>query len=151
MSALCSQAYLSAQVNTADPLELIISLYETAILNVRKAMTAIAEEDPETRRDAISKTAEILMTLTESLDYTVGDSLAGHLFGLYNFQLEKLLEANRNEDIEALQSVKSTLSILLNGWQEVATNPEAQQILAERESRGESAISPHRAALSMTV
>jgi len=120
MTAQCSNTYLATQIRTSDPISLVISLYEEAIASVAKAMKAIENKDDNTRRNTIRKAGDILMALTEALDFTQQEQLAGRLFALYNFQMQRLLQANRNQDIEALQEVKSTLSILLSGWQEAA-------------------------------
>ncbi|MFP4380675.1 MAG: flagellar export chaperone FliS [Candidatus Sumerlaeia bacterium] len=116
MSAYYSNAYLETQVGTSDPIALVISLYESAIAKVSRAMQAIEDGDYVKRGEMTSETAEILLTLSNSLDFSQSNNLAGRLFALYNFMMRQLLEANRNNDVEVLQEVKSTLNILLSGW-----------------------------------
>lgn len=146
-----SKAYLSTQVNTSGRLDLVIALYEKTIAHVAKAMRAIGSGDDDVRRDNIHAAAEILMALTEALDFTEAGDLPGRLFALYNYQLRMLLEANRNLDVEPLQSVKSTMTILLNGWQQIARGEEATEIrrLDVKRARDAAANRPPRASFGM--
>jgi flagellar secretion chaperone FliS len=125
MTTQQSRAYITTNVQTSDPLSLVIALYEKAIATITKAMDAIEQGDVVTRRQKIQLASEIIATLTQALDFSHGEKLAGTLFALYNSQLYQLYEANRNNDLLPLQTVRSTLSILLNGWQEVSRSDEA--------------------------
>jgi flagellar protein FliS len=135
MTPLQANAYLSTQVKTSDRVDLVISLYQGALAYVKQAMEAQEEGNVEKRSDLIHRTSKILIALGESLDYTQDGGISGSLFGIYNFQIQQLLEANRTNDIEPLQTVKATLSILLNAWQQVAKSPEAVAIRTEDENR----------------
>jgi flagellar secretion chaperone FliS len=125
MASQQSRAYMTTSVQTADPLSLVIALYEKAIASITNAMEAIENGDVPKRRKTIQLTSEIIATLTQALDFSHDGTLAGSLFKLYNSQLYQLYEANRSNDLVPLQSVRSTLSILLDGWQEVARSEEA--------------------------
>jgi flagellar secretion chaperone FliS len=128
MTPLCSKAYISAQVATSDRVDLVIALYEVALASVAQAMKAVETGDTRKRGEAIRKASDIILVLCESLDHTQAAALPGQLFSLYNFHLAQLLEANRANDLEPLQAVKSSLSILLSGWQEAARSPEAAEM-----------------------
>lgn len=131
MGAFYSKAYLSTLVNTGDRIELLIALYEGSIAYVQQAMEGIEEANEKKRQEGISRAAKILQALCEALDFGQEGSLAGSLFSIYNFQMRQLLDANRSQDLEALQSVKSTLSILLNGWHQVNKGDAANAIRKE--------------------
>jgi len=155
MTPFYSKAYLSTQVNTSDPLALVIAMYEAAIANVTQAMEAIEAGDTEKRGRMIGRTSEILMALSEALDYTQQHQIAGRLFCLYNTQLELLLKANRENDLESLQAVKSTLSIVLSGWHEAARSPEAAELREAScqmvPAAGRPVASSERLAVAMTA
>ena len=128
MAPFYSKAYLSTQVQTGDRLGLLISLYERGLADVTQAMEAVEAVDSKKRGEMIEKASGVLMALCEALDYTQQGTLAGDLFSLYNFLMRQLLEANRENDLERLQVVKTTLTILLNGWKQIATSAEAAEI-----------------------
>jgi flagellar protein FliS len=123
-----SNAYLSTQVNTDDRVALVIALYEGVLAYLAQAIEAIKANNVEKRREMIRKAADVVMALSDSLDYSQPSSLAGDLFSIYSFQLQQMLEANRKNDVEPLQLVKSSLRILLDGWREAAKSPEAEEI-----------------------
>jgi len=112
-------------------MDLVLVLYEGASAFVKQAMEAVEEGNGPGRSEAIHRASKILMALCEALDYTQGGMLPGKLFAIYTYQLQQLLEANRTNSLEPLQSVKSTLGILLNGWKEVAQSEEANAIRQE--------------------
>lgn len=152
MSTTYSKAYLSTQVNTSDPLSLVIALYETAISNVTQAIEGIETGDLDARRKCISRASEIIMALSEALDYTQQDGLAGKLFSMYTFMLRQLLEANRENEVEPLESVRSTLSILLEGWQHASRDPEATEALqARRNQTGAAAAQNGQTSFQLTA
>ncbi|MBN1868012.1 flagellar export chaperone FliS [Candidatus Sumerlaeota bacterium] len=124
MAPYYSQAYLSTHIETADRMSLVVTLYEAALANVTQAMEAIESGDSAAKSKSIERASKILMGLCEALDYTQDNGLSGRLFALYTFQLRQLLEANRTDDVEPLQMVKSTLTILLEGWETVSRSPE---------------------------
>jgi len=128
MAPYYSKGYLSVQVETSDRVELVISLYEAALTHIAQAMEAVEAGDAAKRGDRITKAANVLMTLCESLDYSQPGPLAANLFGIYNLHLRQLLEANRTSNLVALQSVRSSLSVLLSGWRQVMRSPEAEEI-----------------------
>ena len=105
MASYYSKAYLSTQVATDDRLEAVISLYEGVIGYVTQAMAAVEAGDAERRGEMIHRAARIISALSESLDYTLGEGVAGNLMSVYNFSLQQLLKANRANDIEPLQIV----------------------------------------------
>jgi flagellar secretion chaperone FliS len=124
-----TKAYLNTQVQTADRLELLIALYEGAMGFVRSAVEGIEENDLLKRSTGIGRAADIITYLCEVLDYSQPGVVAGNLFAMYNYQLRLLIQANRENDSEPLETVYSTLSILLNGWREIASSPEAAAVI----------------------
>lgn len=123
-----SNSYLSTLIQTGDRTDVVIALYEGAIAFVAQAMDAIEEGDAEKRSQAVRRAADVLMALSGALDFTQDGDIAGRLFATYNFQLRHLLEANRANDPAPLQTVKSMLTIMLDGWREAAKTPEAKAI-----------------------
>lgn len=121
-------AYLTMQVRTSDRMEIITSLYEMALLCISQAMDAMEARDSSKAGEKIGKAGEILMALCEALDYSQPGNLASTLFSIYHFHLRQLLEANRTNTLAPLQAALSGLSLLLEGWRQIAKSEAAQQI-----------------------
>lgn len=129
MAPTSAKAYLNTQVQTADRLELLIAMYEGAMGFVRRAIEAIEENDSVKRSAAIGRAADIVTYLCEVLDFTQPGEIAGNLFAMYNYHLRLLIQANRENDIEPLETVYSTLCIMLNGWREISASPDAAEVI----------------------
>ena len=61
-----------------------------------------------------------------SLDFEKGGEIANNLRSLYGYMLKRILYADVNRDMGAIDEVIGMLSELLSAWQEVALKPESQ-------------------------
>jgi flagellar protein FliS len=123
-----SQAYLTAQVHTADRMDLVIALYENAIASIKQAMEAIESGEADRRHPPLRHATDVLLTLSDALNFNVESDLTLNLFRIYSYHISQLLQAGRRGDLVGLQAVKSSLTILLDGWRQVARSPEASAI-----------------------
>lgn len=108
--------YKQTSVTTATPGQILIMLYEAAIKNVKKASECIRSGDVPGKGVAIVKTHDIINELVNTLDFDVGGDVARELERLYNFIIDQLVLANRENRAEPLQSVQKILETLLVGW-----------------------------------
>ena len=108
--------YRQTSVTTATPGQILIMLYEAAIKNVKKASYCIQSGDIPGKGVAIVKTHDIINELINSLDFNVGGDVARELERLYNFIIDQLVLANRENRVEPLQTVHKVLETLLIGW-----------------------------------
>ena len=110
-------AYTRGHVGSADPLRLIVLLYEGAIRFTRLAQEKF--DDPSARGQALGRAHRIVSELLEALDHGKGGDVAGNLDSLYRFALDELTRANVDCKVDALDGVLSVLNTLLSGWQEI--------------------------------
>lgn len=108
--------YKQMSVQTATPGQLLIMLYEAAIQNVKKASDCIDRNDMAGKGVYIGKAHDIINELVNTLNFEVGGDIARSLEGLYNFMIEQLVSANRENSKEPLQRVQQNLETLLEGW-----------------------------------
>ena len=116
-----AQAYASAGVQsdvaTADPLDLVIMLYDGAILALASARMALDNKDIPLRGQKISHAIDIISNgLHASLDYQSGGELADRLGALYNYMVARLIYANLNASAPAIDEVVGLLKELKSGW-----------------------------------
>jgi len=113
------QSYRETNVITADPKKLILMCYEGAIDSLKLGKQKIIEKDYEGKGRALTKSQDIIQELLCSLDFEKGGAIARNLEALYNYMLRRLLHANINKDIEAIDEVIFMLSELESAWQEI--------------------------------
>lgn len=108
--------YKKMQVSTASPGQILIMLYEAAIQNVKKSITAIEAKNIAEKGKYIGKTHDILNELNCSLNHEIGGDVSKELERLYNFMITQLIKANLENDSNPLHSVQKNLETLLEGW-----------------------------------
>ncbi len=107
-------------VTTADPHKLISMLYQGALLAIANAKNGIMRKDIPAKGAAISKAIMIIDDgLKASLDKDVGGELAHNLASLYDYMASRLLTANMNNDIAALDEVARLLTDLKDAWDSI--------------------------------
>jgi flagellar protein FliS len=120
---------LESGVTAADPHKLISMLYQGALLAIANAKNGILRNDIPAKGKAISHAILIIDSgLNASLNKEVGGDLALNLAALYDYMSGRLLVANLNNDMEALNEVARLLGELKEAWESIrqaATTPTA--------------------------
>lgn len=107
-------------VEAADPHKLISMLYQGALLAIANAKNGILRKDIPAKGIAISKAIAIIGEgLDASLDKKVGGDLAHNLSSLYDYMCSRLLSANLNNDMAALDEVARLLNDLKGAWESI--------------------------------
>ena len=119
MNALASsyQQYKKHDVMMANPLELIIMLYNGCIKKLKMARIAIEKNSFEDANTHLQKAQDIVIELINGLDF--GYSIAGELMSLYEFILFQLRQINVSKDAAAIEPVVEMLSALRDTWMQV--------------------------------
>lgn len=109
---------LETSVSTADPHTLILLLYQGALLAIANAKNGVLRKDIPAKGAAISKAIMIINDgLKASLDKNAGGDLAQNLAALYDYMSSRLLAANINNDVAALDEVARLLADLKGAWE----------------------------------
>lgn len=107
-------------VSGADPHKLISMLYQGALLAISNAKNGILRNDVSAKGTAISKATMIIDDgLNACLDKNVGGELAHNLASLYEYMVSRLLAANVNNDVAALDEVARLLTELKGAWDSI--------------------------------
>ena len=111
------QSYRKTNVITADPKRLVLMCYEGAIENLKIAKNRYAEKDYEGKSNVIKKAQDIIYELLCSLDFKRGGSIAENLESLYNYMTRRIIHADVNADIGAIEEVIGMLNELKSAWE----------------------------------
>lgn len=112
--------YRSARTTTASPLQVLIQLYDGAIRFLRQAQQSMADRDFATKGKMISKAHAIVSELQATLQPEHSPELCDQLFGLYDFALHRMTQANIHNDPDELESVIKVLTELRDGWSQLS-------------------------------
>ena len=111
------QSYRKTNVITADPKRLVLMCYEGVIENLEIAKNRYADKDYEGKALVIKKAQDIINELMCSLDFEKGGSIAGNLESLYNYMIRRIIHADVNSDINAIEEVIGILNELKSAWE----------------------------------
>jgi flagellar secretion chaperone FliS len=113
-------AYLESRILSADPIELVRLVYQSAMEAIRDARRHLANQEILERARAISRASEILLELMESLDFERGGDISPQLAALYDYMLRRLTEANLKQSDAPLADVLALLATLLEAWEGIS-------------------------------
>ena len=121
MNRSALNAYSKLQVDTstegASPHKLIDLLFEGAIFAVSNAKGHMQRKEIADKGKKISHAITIIDDgLKNSLDLEAGGDLALNLRALYEYMSHKLVMANVNNDLDALDEVTRLLAELRSAW-----------------------------------
>lgn len=117
---------IDAAIEVADPYRLILLLFAGAQTAIGKARAAMQQQQIAAKGEAISKAIDIIGNgLKVSLDLEQGGELAERLHALYDYMVLRLLRANLDNDLRALEEVAALLEEIHGAWREIS--PQAQQ------------------------
>jgi flagellar protein FliS len=111
-----SQTYHNDSVLSLPPGQLLLRLYDCALMRLQQAEEMLrAGNQPEASR-ALSKGLAIVSHLRENLRLDTEAEAAPLLDELYGVVSHWLLDANLNQDAVPIQNSRRVLSTLKEGW-----------------------------------
>ena len=138
------RGYQESAVRGATPLELVILLYDSAIEDMRRALTAMQKSEIENRSAQIAHALIVLQQLQGTLDFERGGSAARQFEQFYNLVRAKLLEAQIRGSSELMRQQIRCMSEVRDSWQQarrllqpVTSAPPAPATTSEGGSTGE--------------
>lgn len=119
-------AYKKTSVETASKEQILLMLYQAAIKNCKKAIEAIDQKNLPKKGEYIGKMQDIVVELSNSLDFEVGGDVAKELASLYDYILYSSTQANIKIDRTHLEGCLKVLNTLYDGWAEAIKNLKTQ-------------------------
>ena len=108
-----------AAVLTADPMKLIIMMYEEAIKNLNLAKKSIESGNIEKRNEYIYKAQDFINELMNALNFEKGGEIAKNLYSLYEYFIWRLNMSIAKNDPEMVQEVIDRMNTLLDAWNQI--------------------------------
>ncbi len=122
-----ADVYLQNLVENANPIRLVILLYDKAINCIETAIEAIESgvdnfENVKIKAENLTRAMDILIVLRASLDKERGKDIANNLEGIYDILIDEMVRANIKNDTEGLKRAVEVLNELREGWEEAERN-----------------------------
>jgi flagellar protein FliS len=116
MNPQAAQNYLRTKVLTATPEQLQLMLYDGAIRFGDQARLALEKKRFDESYALITRVQKIVTELSCTLKHEIYPELCGKLAALYTYAYRKLVEANMDHDIEALDEAVNILRFQRETW-----------------------------------
>ncbi len=116
--------YVENQVRNADPLDLIIMLYNKAISCLKISKKAIEEgldtpEQVKKKTENLTRATEILAYLQGCLNFEQGKEIAKNLHEIYDVLIQELVRANIENNTEIISKTVEILEDLKKAWEDI--------------------------------
>lgn len=115
-SALYRQTRAQGSIEGADRHQLIAMLFDGLVDRINQARGHIQHQDIPAKGHAFAKAIGILGELRKSLDHSVEPTLTGRLDSLYDYITRRLLHAQLNDDLAALDESQRLLAPIRSAW-----------------------------------
>jgi|SRR5690554_278013 len=125
--------YRQTQVETANPLDLIIMMYDGAVKFLNQAKTAMEEKQIEQAHNLIQRVHRIIEELNFSLNMEAGGEVAANLRQFYNYIDAELSRANMRKSPQLIDGIIRLLTEMKGSWVELreAQKPKQQAVAAK--------------------
>ncbi len=109
----------------ADPHQLITMLLDGALERLLLAKTCIQAGRKIDKTAALHRVVEIFTELRNSLDHSVGGGISANLENLYEYMTRRVLHANLQSDVAAIDEVRSLLTQIRDAWKGIPMDARA--------------------------
>lgn len=111
------QSYQQNSVNTASPGELTLMLYNGCLKFIHQAKKAIDEKNIQDKNNSILRAQDIIRELMVTLNPEI--EVSKQMLTLYDYMLNRLIEANIKNDNEILNEVEGLVTEFRDTWKQV--------------------------------
>jgi flagellar protein FliS len=112
--------YREIAIRTANPLQLIVILYDAAIHSLQEAQEYLKRKEIGNRARAINRATSIISELQACLNFKEGGEIAVSLDRLYVYIRNQIFRANLEQKPERLVESARLLENLRSAWRELA-------------------------------
>ena len=111
--------YNQIDINTSNPLKIVLMMYDGSINFLKKAVEYGENKDIKNKNIYVNKARDIILELNNALNMEASEEIAGSLRKLYFFMNRRLIEASWSDNAKGLiEEVAQLLSNLKEGWQD---------------------------------
>lgn len=125
--------YKQTEINTSQPLKLVLMLYDGAINFLKKSIEYAEHKDIKNKNIYAKKAQDIIMELNNYLNLEAGGEIALNLKKLYFFMNRHVMASNWNNDLQGLKEVIQLLANLREAWQDIDSFKNTYQPIHSKE------------------
>lgn len=113
--------YRQAELATASPQKLQLTLIESALRFGRRACELWRQDDPTAAREALARCQAIVIQLLGGMDREVAPELVATITEVYMFLVRHLSDAYWQADVAKIEEALAVLEIERDTWRDVCS------------------------------
>ncbi|MEP4890001.1 MAG: flagellar export chaperone FliS [Aliiglaciecola sp.] len=126
---------LKQDVASADPHKITLMLMQGALDRMAYGKGCIERKDFEGKSDHLSRVSAILMNLRDTLDLDIGSEVSQNLFNLYDYMIQRVTDANIQNDLNIMDEVINLMLPIKNAWASIPEDAKQEAYEAQRQKR----------------
>lgn len=126
---------LKQDIATADPHRLTLMLMQGALDRMAYAKGCMERKDLAGKAEHLPRVNAILINLRDTLDLNVGGEFAENLFALYEFMVQRLLDANVQNNLQIMDEVINLLLPIKTAWANIPEESKQEAYETQRQKR----------------
>lgn len=126
---------LKQDVASADPHKITLMLMQGALDRMAYAKGCIERKDYEGKSEHLSRVSAILMNLRDTLDMDVKTEITDNLYALYDYMMQRITDANIQNDLNIMDEVINLLLPIKTAWSEIPEEAKQQAYEVQRQKR----------------
>lgn len=126
---------LKQEIATADPHKITLMLMQGGLDRMAYAKGCIERKDYEGKSEHLSRATAIIMNLRDTLDMDSKSEISDNLYALYDFMVQRLTDANIQNDLNIMDEVINLLLPIKTAWSEIPEDAKQQAYEAQRQKR----------------
>jgi flagellar secretion chaperone FliS len=116
------EQYQARTIQTANPGQLVVMLYDGFLRFAGQAQDALGRGDLALAANRMTRAQDIVHELRITLDMDQGE-IAENLASLYLYVTERLTAARLNKDVDQLGEARKVMADLRSAWAQIASTP----------------------------
>ncbi len=112
-----ANAYKTVGVQSASPERILDEVFQRIRVDCQRALTAIENDDVDTRCKQISHAIKLVDALEASLDSQLAPELCENLASLYGYVRRRLFDANAKADVAPIQEAMELIGEVHTSFQ----------------------------------
>lgn len=127
------ESYQKTQIMEAAPEDLILQLYQGAIVRIKQAQDLWSRGEEDAARQKRLQAMDIVCYLDETLDREASGDVIEELEALYAYMIREFTASIRHDDFESLTAVEDILQTLYQGWKDAVAEVKSAQTKSQEE------------------
>jgi flagellar protein FliS len=126
---------LKQDISQADPHRLTLMLMQGTLDKLAYTKGCMDRKDHAGKSEHISRATAILMNLRDTLELEPGVEVADNLYALYDYMIQRLIDANVQNSLKIVDEVITLLLPIKTAWSQIPESAKQEAYEMRRQKR----------------